>query len=164
MVDGPVDEGRAGNGGRFPVDYDSLAKGDYIAHERIEEITGEVVGSEAYSLACLTLAQAISRELWLRGKQWTVIGRDHGIAVLTDVEASEYNGRRFEQGCAVMARSNVRMAAVDAGAFTEGQRRKHDQALVFQGASLAALQAARQRVAPLPVGPARQALPQADAG
>lgn len=145
---------------RSPIDYDAAKKGDYLDPDFVEAIVEVSRKDCRYSLRATNLAQQIERELWERGKQYTVCIRDHGIAILTDVEASAYNQDRWEYHQRGLGRSHRKMAAVDIALIPEDVRKKHDRHLVLQGATLAAIAATRREIQPLPVGQPRRGLPE----
>ncbi len=146
---------------RFPVDYDTIQKGDYFGPEQVEEWTGEKPGTAIYNFKmlklCLQITQGVLDE---RGELWTLCIRDGGIAVLSDSDASTYNAQQFERHLNGLARSSQKMAAVDVAKLPDKVQVAHDQKLKGQGMVLASIAAARKPVKPIPVKAPKQ-LPEA---
>jgi hypothetical protein len=144
---------------RYPIDYDALKKGDSIGPGRLVEILGVRQTHPRWQLKLLALQQEIERELWDRGKPWTVAIRKGFIAVLTDSEAAEYNRRRFLSAQRSLHRSHRRNSAVDQANLAESERAMHHRAIHVEGVQLAAMLAARRELGPRPYErqfPARQ--------
>jgi hypothetical protein len=130
---------------KYPFDYDALKKGDRFGPEVIGPIVDCEPKTYEYSLKVMALVKQIEMELWARGKCFTICTLNHGVAILTDAEASIYNADRFKGHQSGLARANVKMAAVDTGTFTEAERARHDKTIRDQGAILAAIMAAKSR-------------------
>jgi hypothetical protein len=130
---------------KYPFDYDALKKGDRFGPEVIGPIVDCEPKTYEYSLKVMALVKQIEMELWARGKTYTICVLNHGVAILTDAEASAYNADRFKGHQSGLARANVKMAAVDTGTFTDAERARHDKSIRDQGAILAAIMAAKSR-------------------
>lgn len=143
-----VDE--AGFAGRFPLDYDAIEMGFSLSPEDLSRITDCAVGTDAYRLKILALKTEVERNLWDRGRPWTVCIRDGCLCVLTDPEASEYNIRRSEHHVRGMFHSQRRLAAVNTGNLDDTRRATHERELRCRGMMIAAMANARREVEPAP--------------
>ncbi len=122
-----------GSAQRYPFDYDTLDKGSFIPPERIESLIGLRRDHAQYSLRVLRLCERITEELAAREKRVTVVGDNHGIRILTDMEASEYNNRAADIAYGKMARSLARLRAVDPTEFDGDLKRLHERRLLVVG-------------------------------
>lgn len=128
----------------FPIDFDSLAKGDVIAPERVEEFSSCKRGSDKFRLALLVLRERVVRELRERDKHYTVAIIKGQLRILTDEEAAIYNSRTFKHGFRRAVRSHRRLAHVDTAGFNELQKSDHERNLLVQGRMLQAARSALQ--------------------
>lgn len=138
---------------RFPIDYDTLQKGDYISPEDCERIIaahkdqgGQRVtrAHRIYSLRLMVVADEIERECWKLGKRFRVVTDRDGLRVLTDPELAEYAREKFHRHERGLLRENAHARTVDVQLLTDDQRVAHERALIIQGAKLAALASARR--------------------
>lgn len=128
----------------FPVDFDSLQKGDVIAPEIIENAYGISRDLRAYAFAALNLKTRIECELENRGYPVSTKIEGSSIRILTDEEAVPYNAMAFEAGVAKMGRSHRRLNLVDVGKLSQLARSTHDRAIAVQAFQLQALRKARR--------------------
>ena len=129
---------------RWPVDYESLKKGDSIPAERLEKIIGLNRDNPKYSLALMALKQTIQDALEDLGYVWTLAIVKNDIRILTDAEASEYNHRSLLNGMAKMFRAQYRNMAVDQTLLTEDQAKDHARRIEVDGRLIQAIRAERK--------------------
>lgn len=124
---------------QWPVDFESLRKGDIIPVSAIERITKTKHGTTEYALTLLSLKESIQNHLWSIGKPWTCTTRGGAIAVLKDDEASEYNYRQGQRYLRGQARATVRIQHVDHGQLGEEDKRKHVRRVEVMGKFMQAI-------------------------
>ena len=129
---------------RWPVDYETLKKGDVITADRLEKLVGLKRDNPRYSLAIMSLKQRIQDDLEDIGSIWTLAIVKNDLRVLTDAEASEYNHRSLLNGMAKMFRSQYRNMAVDVTELTDDQEKDHIRRIEVDGKILQAIRAARK--------------------
>jgi hypothetical protein len=126
-------DGNGGNGAtRFPLDLESLRKGDTITSETIRDIIkqpGETDGpdpeSKTYQVRVLALQQWLQAAL----KPWTVRQLSGSIRILTDEEALDWNDRLFDKAKEKMVRRHVLVQGVEHTNLTERQKKRHRKVL-----------------------------------
>lgn len=124
---------------RWPIDFDALEQGDVIAPEKIERIKEVSRESpKAYQLALLAIRDQVLKELWKRGKTWTVCIKGDALVILSDQEAADYNANRAEIVIRQLAATHRRNMGVNAAELDEDQLQRHNRSLETIGAFLAA--------------------------
>ena len=131
---------------KYPLDFDSLKKGDVINSETISSIYSVPVGSDKYKLGMLALQGQIEKELAIRGLLVTVKGFRYELKILTDPEAAIYNQKRFDDEKNALYRVYARKIAVDINNLTPEQKVKHQRELSVQGQYIQALTGVRRMV------------------
>lgn len=131
---------------RWPIDYDSLNKGDIIPVERCEEITGKRQGDSRYDLALLDLKDRIQGELHDRDKFWTLRTEKGAIKVLTDAEAYTYNHAEQVRARSAQVRRFALQSAVDVDKLSPDQRKEHERNVEVDGKYLQAMQGVRSQL------------------
>lgn len=112
---------------KWPIDWDSLNKGDVIPVERLEQITETPRTSELYALKVLRFRHWLESEMKSRFRP-VVTCSDHGaLRILTDAEAVEYTAKRFQQAQNTMEASHRKAMDIDVGNLTDGEKRQHRQ-------------------------------------
>lgn len=135
----------------FPLDFDSLKKGDEISTEQIEEFGRcNVRDEKRFRLAALQLKNRIVRECRERGKFLTVAVIKCRIRLLTDEEAAIYNPRQFKQGFRRQLRALRRLTEVNATNLSEQQHRDHERNLLVMGKMVQAARSARAVINAIP--------------
>lgn len=134
----------------FPVDYDTLAKGDLIAAERCEQILNLTRLDERYQLKLLRLKETICDAMEKRGVPITIRIEKAGLAVLTDAQAAEYNPQQFELGIRKAATAHRRTLLVDNNNLTIEEQQKLNRRSEIQGRMLQAVQQSRKLPEPEP--------------
>ena len=134
----------------FPLDFDSLKKGDNITPDRLEKLTGKTRGTDGYNLAVLALRERIVRECKDRGKHFTVAVVKGTLRILTDEEAALYNVRTFRAGFRRSGKSLRRLTKVNVGQLSDQQKRDHERNLLVFGKMLQAARSARAAIAATP--------------
>lgn len=118
---------------KYPVDYETVQKGDVIASERLEYLTGKKAGTNEYRLAVMAIRDSVERELIAIGRPMTIVLRRDEIVFLTDAEATDHCDARFKFALRHARRSHVRMQAVDTSQLTDdAQRTEHANKLSRQ--------------------------------
>ena len=123
----------------WPMDFDTLQKGDVIPVADVEQMTGKKQGTKEYQFAILNVVDRIKGALFHKEKFWTIAIRKDAICILTDAEATEYNFREGERAQCRLKRLNVQMLAVDSTQLTDEQRDVHyrkQQTLAFVVSSM----------------------------
>lgn len=110
----------------YPLDFDSLYKGDEVPVEKLAEIIDHPAGSDEYRFAVMTLADRIVNELSERGLDVVVVQRKGALRILTDTEASKHCYNEALRGHKIMGRNLGRTLLVDQTTLTEEERRIHD--------------------------------------
>jgi hypothetical protein len=130
----------------YPLDYDTLNKGDLITREQVEDITGARFGTPAYEFKRMGLKADIERALWRRGKVWTVTaeGCNGGLTILADADAVEYNMRDFERARSRQVVAHYRAMGVDVTQLTDEQRARHERNITLQASEIQAAKTARR--------------------
>jgi len=134
----------------FPLDFDSLQKGDSIAPDRLERLTNRKRGTDGYNLAVLALRERIVRECKDRGKHFTVALVKGSLRILTDEEAALYNVRTFRAGFRRSGKSLRRLSKVNTAALSDQQKADHERNLIVFGKMLQAARSARAAIAATP--------------
>jgi len=128
---------------RWPIDVETLQKGDVISIERLEVIIGRPRGAPGFGLEVLKIREMIARQLEVIGRPMT-IRQLHGQLVLCDDEtASVYNPREVEAGWRKSARAHRRNLAVDVSQLDQERRAQHDRTLVTHSRIFQAMRSAR---------------------
>lgn len=122
----------------YPLDFDSIQKGDAWATDELERLTGKRRDTTEYQFAVMALKSRIYRELKDRGKRVTLAVVKGALRVLTDEEAALYNARTFRQGFRRSVRSFSRMSTVNQAGMTERQKADHERNLIVYGRMLQA--------------------------
>jgi hypothetical protein len=113
---------------REPMDVRTLKKGDFIAPEMCEEMTGVRRTSRDYGLALLRLKQRLYDACSLEQIFLSFGVQKDGLKVHTDDEASNYHYKEAQHGINKMARSFRNMTSlVDRSMLTDGVRNEHDR-------------------------------------
>jgi hypothetical protein len=139
-----------------PLNVEALQKGDYLPPIEIEEITGEVEGTQEYQLALLQLRQEIEHGLRFIGRPATIKTEGAGLRILTDSEAAIYNARHGDLARFKLFRAFRRNQAVDEANLSDPERQAHYRTLEVQGKYVQAL---RQISRQLSVEPVRRLTP-----
>lgn len=131
---------------KFPLDFDTIKKGDTITEPVCREIIGTAKTEEQYQIGLLGLKQQIERELMQRGIVATIKITRKTIEVLTDAQASEYNEARQNYALKSFVTSHRRMLGVDSSKLTGQQVVEHDRRLTNGATYLTALTEARKTI------------------
>jgi hypothetical protein len=121
---------------RWPIDFESLEKGDVIGVEKLEKITGKVNGTQAYAFAILGLCQYIQNGMDNLNKPVTCKIDKGRIRILTDSEASDYLDHRDEQNRSEQKRIVRHSLNVDQGNLNDEQKSVHLQRIRKQSLEL----------------------------
>lgn len=134
----------------FPIDFDSVHKGQTWTPDALERLTERTCGTDAYRLAVLALRERIVRECRDRGNYFTVAIVKACLRVLTDEEAALYNARTFRAGFRRSGKSLKRLLRVDATQLTEQQKMEHERSCLVFGKMLQAANSARAKISATP--------------
>jgi len=134
----------SGDAELWPVDYDTLAKGDVIPQAKCCEILGKSESDPKYGLYLMRLAKRIEHEMGSRGKPCVVRCLQGGIRVLLDSEAVTYVANRFESHEMGLGVQHGRALHVDRGNLDEREQATHARNLTLQAFKLAALRNSRR--------------------
>lgn len=129
---------------KHPFDFDAIKKGDVIYAEQIERLSNTNRSDRAYQLKLLGFREQIQRELDSRGMPVTVRIDHDNLVILTDSEAAAYNAAWFNSRRRQLMTCHQRSLQVDTALLEEDERKRHERAIMSQGAQIAAMrQAAR---------------------
>lgn len=137
--------------GEYPIDTESLNKGDVIAVEVIERAFGVIRGTDAFNLASMRASSYIARRFLERGEVVTITQRKHDLVILTDEEMPTHNARLFKNDIRRAARTHMRMLGGDRSKMSEETVKIHDRELTVQGAQLAAVSRVKRELRAKPV-------------
>ena len=126
------------------LDLDALEKGSVIPASTVEKVINERRSGKRYSRASLALQSHIERHFKKLGVTVTVIYRQDDLVILTDLEASEYNRRRFDLELKGARRAHRRGQGVDTSGFNSTDRDEHDLAVSRQAHVLVAIRKAQK--------------------
>lgn len=127
---------------QWPIDFESLKKGDVITQEWLERylLVRAESGVDRYRLKCLAFAQEIERRTRLHA-----VVRGSDIRILTDAESSQACDE-YQQRCVQGIRSAyTRLARVDETEFDPELRRKHESRLLLSSAYVISLEKAKRK-------------------
>ncbi len=133
------------------VNIESLQKGDYLSPIEIEEITGEIEGTQEYQFALMQLRQEIESGLRCLGRPVTIKTEGAGLRVLTDAEAAVYNARHGDLARFKLFRAFRRNQAVDEANLSDPERQAHYRTLEIQGKYVQALKQISRQLSVEPV-------------
>ena len=112
---------------------------------------------ERFAVAMLGLMDAVRKELKRRhNRDITVRVVKHGIEILNDREAAEYNPKRYRDGLKIARRAHRRLLSVNVAALTPKERVEHDKTIGRQAQQLSML---RRVTDDLPVQPVERDRP-----
>jgi hypothetical protein len=127
----------------WPMDFDTLQKGDVIPVADVERMTGKKQGTKQYAFAALNIVKRMRDHLFDKEKFWTIAMRKDAICILTDVEAAEYNPHEYETSRNRLKRLHVQTLAVDSMKLSDDQRDTHYRRLQVQAFEMSAMRSAR---------------------
>lgn len=132
-----------------PIDFDSIEKGSVISRYELVKILGKCEDYE-FQYRLVGFSEYVRKELWNRGKHFTVRIKDFTIEILSDEEASDYNTDHFSKGLKKLRKAHRQILAVDSSEFASEQRQRHDRAIVVQAAILSGIRESRRGLGPIP--------------
>lgn len=104
---------------KYPIDIESINKGDYIPKEIVEQITNEKVGTKEFEFARLQLGQNIEKLFKFNRDMVVVLKyRKDGIQILTDIEAMHELEERNENSVRQIRKQAYQIANVDSSKFS----------------------------------------------
>lgn len=127
---------------KHPFDFDALKKGDVIYAEQIERLSNTKRSDRAYQLKLLGFREQLQRELESRGMPVTVRIDHDNLIILTDSEAAAYNAAWFNSRKRQLLTCHYRSLQIDTSALDEDERKRHERAIMSQGAQIAAMRQA----------------------
>jgi hypothetical protein len=120
---------------RWPVDIETLNKGDTIPVERVEVIVGLQRNHPKFRLKALGVIDTIDAGMRrLRGLICTYRFLGGSIFVLTDAQAAVHNARMFDVRMDGAGRALIRKRAVDVRNLPSADVDIHDRGLTILGA------------------------------
>jgi hypothetical protein len=127
---------------RYPLDYEALAKGDYIPPERIERISGCKRSDRNFAFACMRLKEEIQKNC----DGFCVKQEGFGLRIQIDSEASGYLAALNNSRYRGIIRSNRLLMKVDQEKLTPAQQREHERRMFVQSRMLQAALAERRAI------------------
>lgn len=128
------------------IDYDSLAKGDVIPVERVEELTGKKFGGADFDFALLRLRGRIEDALFSRSKYFAIRTEKGSIRILSDEDAAHYTHSEQVRLRASQCRKFALQMAVDATRLTADMKRQHERNIEINGKYMLAMQATEKQL------------------
>jgi hypothetical protein len=128
------------------LDWDAIEKGRTFTIKELEQITGVPHRLAEHVTRRNIFVMALQVELEARGKPYTICERKGTVAVLTDSEASVHNHKwsiKYEKR---IRNRNRLLQAVDATQLTEAERRRHERALICDGAVITSMAQTRREI------------------
>ena len=118
-------------GSRFPLDFDTLKRGDFLAPEEVEAATLTKRTEDHYWRKVLRLkAEIMDHFQAKRGEVVTVVSRGDGLRILTHAEQAEHAPIREERAIKQLVRSHAEGAAVDLSQLDTEQKQRHERWLL----------------------------------
>ena len=108
----------------YPIDTDTLKKGQYLSPEKLETITMYKAGTDKFALAVLAIRQFIERETEKNGRHLLCKQEGKGLRILTDSEAAKYKPKRFDNSLKGMFRQVKDMLRIDTMQLTDDEKKK----------------------------------------
>jgi len=129
----------------FPIDFDSLQKGDFIRQEQIEKIYLQKWRDDpnAYRFAQMKLMGEIRAHR--RDLDAHVKSTDNDIEILDDLRADAHTHKQIQQAQGKMATFVVRRGAINRSGFTAEEQARADSRDRISQAELAGLRSAREK-------------------
>jgi cytochrome P450 len=127
----------------WPMDFDTLQKGDVIPVADVERMTGKKQGTDEYKFAVMNIIDRMRDHMKRKELFWTVVSRKSAICVLTDPEAAEHNPNEYEKSRKRLKRLHVQTLAVDTMQLSDEQRDTHYRRLQVQAFEMSAMRSAR---------------------
>lgn len=146
----------------WPIDVDSLKKGDLIAPEVIEKWGGISRHAEGYGFKVLAFKDWLERALRDRGRPICLKGEQYGLRALDDPDASRYRSQRQKRALRAVAIQHRGLAEVDVRRLSPEERQVHDRRTVVSGLFVSAIAGARKEIHQLPHRRQTPGLPSAD--
>ena len=118
-----------GEGPRITLNVD-IERGRFISPEELERILGIERTNSKYSFELMRMAQTFHYETEAAGDAKAVRGEGYGLRVMTDSEAAQYLGKRFDECIVGSLRVHERhKAVVRADHLTQDERTANDRKL-----------------------------------
>lgn len=111
---------------RFPLDYESLKRGDFLAPEVVERAVLTSRTEDGYWAKVLKLRDGIRR--WFldnRGDFVTIVCEGDGLRILTHPEQSEYASRRGSRAVGQIMHAVGELQAVDVAQLPNEMHESH---------------------------------------
>ena len=115
---------------KYPIDFDSLKKGDRICTAVLEEILQVKAGRSEFQTKGLNFAKKVEQELARRGMDCIVKLRQESLHILTDSEAVEYISRTNRMGCNKINSAFNALGIVDYSKLNADDKNRYDRAVV----------------------------------
>lgn len=113
---------------RFPLDFDALQRGDFLAPEVVEAATLCKRTDSGYWAKLLRLRQEVRDHFQgKRGDLVTIVQEGDGLRILTHPEQAEYAPKREERAVQQLLISQAEGAAVDLAQLNTEQRQRHER-------------------------------------
>lgn len=133
---------------KFPIDVESLKKGDMISTAKIARWAGAKTQDEI-DFAKMHAMKQVEKELRDAGRLLTIRTLKDGLAILTDADASKHNCRSARSALNKHNRRCKLMAAVDRDELDPDQRKDHDRNLMNMRRVQQAIHRSRREIEPI---------------
>lgn len=129
-----------------PLDFSELKKGDTIAAEVLEEITGAKRDDKYFSLKILAIKEQIEKAREEMGQPVKVRSLNgDSLIILTDEQAAGHLNNRANGRWRGAAKDVKQLGQVDMRNLNETQRKDHERNILIQGQTLAGSIIGRRR-------------------
>lgn len=131
---------------KYPIDIDSLQKGDKFSPVELVKITGKQPGTDEYDFAVMNFKAWIEREMDLLDRPVTVRISRGWLCVLTDNEASQYNDKMVKLSVRMMRKRHRKNMQVDCRNLTNDEMKDHERRVLTSGSYIAAIHGVGKKV------------------
>ena len=135
---------------KYPIDFESLRKGDVITTNELEDILQLQAGTAAFDIGSLKLKSAIEREMAKRGKDFIVVFRQESIRVLTDAESVDYIDTINRLGVRKIVRAFDSLGKVNPTELNSDQLRQFNRSTIVVSAFYQSVKSAVKVIPPDP--------------
>lgn len=124
----------------YPLDVRDLQKGQFIAADEVQRISGVRQDHPHYLFAVLRLREYIVKESQRMGQPLSVATHNGGIQINTDEQAVQYHHKLAKDAArAIFRHQSMLRIAVDVRNLSDKSKQDYDRKLTLWGSKIAAL-------------------------
>jgi len=131
---------------RYPVDFEALQKGDFIAPEVIEKWGGVPRHSIKYGFKLLAFKANVEKELRDLKRPMTLKSEKYGLRLLNDPDASRYRSDRQKHLLTNAVVQHRGLIEVDRGRLSDEESEVHDRRTMVSSLFVSAISGVRKEV------------------